>query len=331
MQLSGLESVVVGSIDNFRQSHIIHSHRIENRVRRLLGLKIPRIPLSNLEKNGFLNVRLESFIGFFAQINWILPFLDYCEVKELTPNIELTGHLYSVPARGKNWLAHHFQVLPCSERISRTFQNISEIEFPEGLIESMTIQRANILIGKYLPIHPDYLNEVEEFVTSRFGCTGPLGIHYRGTDKVGNSNDPGIEAPRLAWENLRKRIDHYLSENPACQSIFISSDEPAMKQKVKEHYHDLNVSTYNDTQISRDGKAIHLDWSEGDNFQKGKEAVINSLLLSRCNHLIRTCSFLSAFSVIFNPSITVETLNRPYEGKLWFPDREIIDREDFGN
>lgn len=319
--------MVVGSIENIRQSHVVHGHRIENRVRRLLGLKIPRIPLSNLEKDGFLNVRLESFIGFFAQINWILPFLDYCEIRGLIPNIELTGHLYSVPARGRNWLAHHFQVSSSSERISRTFQNISEIVFPEGLIESMTIQRANFLIGKYLPIHPDHLNEVEGFVASMFGGTGALGIHYRGTDKVGNINDPGIEAPRLAWEHLRKRIDCYLSENPACPTIFIASDEPAMKQKVMEYYHDRNVSTYNDTQISRNGKAVHLDWSEGDNFQKGREAVVNSLLLSRCSHLIRTCSFLSAFSVIFKPSVTTETLNRPYEGKLWFPDREIIDRE----
>jgi hypothetical protein len=319
--------VVVEAIRNIMQSHIVHGLRIENRFRRYLGLRIPKVPLSNLVSQGFLNVRLESFIGFFAQISWVLPFLDYCEEEQLIPNIELTGHLYSVPERGRNWLAHHFQVPPNHSRIGRTFQNICEIEFPERLVETMTIRRANFLVKKYLPVHTDHLHEVECFVATKFSKADTLGIHYRGTDKVGNINDPGIEAPRLAWEDLKNRIDCYLNDNPMCRTIFVASDERAMKETVADHYRDQEVVTFDDTQISRDGKAIHLNWSEGDNFQKGREAVINSLLLSRCKHLIRTSSFLSAFSVVFNPLITTETLNRPYEGKLWFPDREIFDRE----
>jgi hypothetical protein len=51
---------------------------------------------------------------------------------------------------------------------------------------------------------------------------------------------------------------------------------------------------------------------------------VNSLLLSRCHVLMRTASFLSAWSSIFNPALPVVMLNRPIDGKLWFPDREIL-------
>ena len=86
----------------------------------------------------------------------------------------------------------------------------------------------------------------------------------------------------------------------------------------------VDIFWHEDTVRSVDGGAIHSRPEMGDNYIKGKEALINCLLLSRCNVLIRTASFLSAWSSFFNPKFPVIMLNTPYEHKLWFPDREII-------
>jgi hypothetical protein len=51
---------------------------------------------------------------------------------------------------------------------------------------------------------------------------------------------------------------------------------------------------------------------------------VNALLLSRCTALIRTASRLSAWSSVFNPQLPVVMLNRPHDGMVWFPEREIL-------
>ena len=45
-------------------------------------------------------------------------------------------------------------------------------------------------------------------------------------------------------------------------------------------------------------------------YKLGKEAVIDCLLLSKCNHLIRTSSCLSLVSEYFNPQLTDTLLNK---------------------
>lgn len=70
---------------------------------------------------------------------------------------------------------------------------------------------------------------------------------------------------------------------------------------------------------------IHLNLA-GDRNRKGFEALVNCLLLSRCDALIRSASFLSGWSNVFNPALPVIMLNRPFDAALWFPDREVLKR-----
>jgi hypothetical protein len=68
--------------------------------------------------------------------------------------------------------------------------------------------------------------------------------------------------------------------------------------------------------------AIHR--VKGGQYEKGEDALVNALLLSRCSTLIRTTSFLSAFTSIFNPKLKVILLNKPYDRYLWYPETEIL-------
>jgi hypothetical protein len=313
------------------KNEILHGLWLENRLRRWMGVKIPPVPLDDLIRQGHLNVRIDSFLGFFAQISWLLPILDCCERRALLPNIELTGPPYHSAKRDSNWLGQHFKIESHKNLIHHTFQNICEIDIQDHVFNSLTIERANYLVKKWLPIRDSYDRQVKDFVSSKFLSPIILGIHYRGTDKVGGISDPGVEAPRVSWEILQSVVDRFIRHNPTCKNMFVASDEEMIKKKLKLTYPHMDVCTFNDTQTSKSGEAIHSDWKNGDNFKKAQEAIINSLILSNCDHVIRTCSFLSAFSVVFNPSISTETLNHPYQGRLWFPDSEVIKRERINN
>ena len=53
-----------------------------------------------------------------------------------------------------------------------------------------------------------------------------------------------------------------------------------------------------------------IDVIQGDNWNKGRDAVLDCLLLSRCDVLVRTASNLSLCAGFFNPRLPVVLLNR---------------------
>jgi hypothetical protein len=108
--------------------------------------------------------------------------------------------------------------------------------------------------------------------------------------------------------------------------LFVSSDEQDFIERVAATFGDaLPVVFHEDQQRSRDGRPVHHSQSS-DRFQRGQEAVLNCLLLSRCAALIKTPSILSGWSKLFNPALEVTMLARPFDQHLWFPDRELVQK-----
>jgi hypothetical protein len=104
----------------------------------------------------------------------------------------------------------------------------------------------------------------------------------------------------------------------------VSSDEESFVDFIEKEFRDrLAVVYHDDHERSTSQIAVHRSKS-GDPFRKGEEAVVNCLLLSKCSALIKTASFLSGWSKLFNPDLPVQLLNPPFERQLWFPDREFV-------
>ena len=55
--------------------------------------------------------------------------------------------------------------------------------------------------------------------------------------------------------------------------------------------------------LSSDGTAVHRNRRGPSKYEIGKEALVDSLLLSRCDFLLRTESNLSVASLFFNPAL----------------------------
>lgn len=283
-------------------------------------------PIQQRNNHGVYAVHINAKIGFFAQLNWCLYIFAHCERFNLKPCVFLASPFYT-RSKGENWLAYHFENLKLTETDKNLlgkgdikYSYISDIEqmgLPADYGTRMTLEYASHLLGSNLKIKGEIQDCVDSFVEKYFGQRTVLGVHYRGTDKKS-------EAQPVNWDYAARTISNYLDANPKVDALFVASDEGDFIEWIRTKFKSIDVIFHNDTERSRDGKAIHVQVALGDNYIKGKEALVNSLLLSKCDTLIRTSSFLSAWSSIFNPCLPVIMLNRPFDDKLWFPDAVIV-------
>jgi hypothetical protein len=158
-------------------------------------------------------------------------------------------------------------------------------------------------------------DEVLQFCNQHFAGRKVIGVHYRGTDKVG-------EAPEVPYEKVVRNIQHIRKHYLPEADVFLSTDDNKFAAYLQSQLPTLQVIMRKDYQRSDNDQPVHLNNSL-DKFEVNRDAIINCLLLSRCDFLLKTSSFLSDISKLYNPSLPVVMLNRPYERAFWFPAREI--------
>lgn len=285
-------------------------------------------PLQQKRNHGVYAVNMDAKIGLFAQLNQCLRIFAHCERHGLKPIIFLSSPFY-VKAKGENWLDYFFENRKLDENDRKLFENgsikfsqvsdVDQLGLPTNLALKMTLEYANHLLWSYLSIKSELMNYVDSFAERQFSNRTVLGIHYRGTDKKS-------EAKPVTWEYVAATVSNYIAANPHVDSLFVASDEAEFIEWIGREFKHMDVLSHDDTLRSRNGIAIHVQPELGDNYTKGKEALVNALLLAKCDALIRTSSFLSAWSSIFNPSLPVIMLNRPFDDKLWFPDALIAQK-----
>ncbi len=302
---------------------------IKTKIKKVL-LSIGRVGFEILNPKIF-PISVNSDTGFFAQLNWCAYILSYCEEVKKSPAIQLTSRLYTIQP-GDNFLDYFFDHSQLSERQTlraKTWKRLSHRarhikEFPKISDQriGMTLEKANHLFSSNFTLKPDLAAYVEQFVESHFERGKTLGVHFRGTDKK-------EEAARVDWESAANTVSEYLLQNPETEVLFISSDESSFIEWLSNKFSsELKVVFHDDKEKSVSGKPIHLNASEGCAYTKGREALVNCLLLSRCDFLIRSASFLSGWASVFNPDMGVTMLNKPYDSKLWFPDSKVSEKSE---
>lgn len=282
-------------------------------------------PLQQRNNCGLFAVDIKARVGFFAQLNWCLYVFAHCERYKLKPAIMLSSPFYA-RHEGDNWLDYYFDLLVLSDEDRGLLANgrvkvshissIGQLGIPKTYGRQMTLENANRLFFKNLRVKDDIESYVRSFVNTHFGQRSVVGLHYRGTDK-------GAEAQAVSFNHVRRALVNYLDANPQINAVFVASDEEGFIKKIRKEFKRVEVIFHDDLHRSTDGVAIHTR-PDGDPCAKGREALVNCLLLSKCDTLIRTSSFLSGWSSVLNPALPVIMLNRPFDEKLWFPDAVII-------
>jgi hypothetical protein len=253
-------------------------------------------------------------IGLFAQLNYCLLLSKYCNENKLEPYFIINGKANIDPTAGMNCFDYYFNHKRLSQNScdydlhDRIKENCIEIrsrydinKIARGNIhneiqnELSTLREGIKLFNKYICIKKHVNNLVDDYSDKNFINKNILGLHYRGLDKHNETTLASYEAVLSILKTYKENFD----------SIFIATDEPELLSYVSQLITNKKILVYSNPT----GK-LHLH-DNSNNYQKGLDALVDSLLLSRCNLLIKTPSLLSAWSKIFNPRLPVILLGRP--------------------
>lgn len=263
--------------------------------------------------------------GFFSLFFQVLGAADFCRRQGHNLIIDFCNGPYVDKDKGNNWWTYYFE----SDRFLfvQPWSDGSEIIVEEQGHFADYGRNLPFKIGYQLisdlGIRPkeEISYVVANFVEQNFQDQHIVGIHYRGTDK-------SLETPRVPYECVLDHLQRYRNSQ-----FFVATDEAQFLEYLIKYFgkrvlyydairsdngHPIHLSfeawipEYREQVIrSGNGQPIHLSRNVSSNYRAGKDALIDCLLLSNCNALVRTESNLSYACGFFNPHLKVTTLSIP--------------------
>jgi hypothetical protein len=245
-------------------------------------------------------------IGLFSEFITVLGLLEHYEQwarQYAGVHVDFAQGLYCDPRFGANWWEYYFEPI-CTGSTSDAIGSVAnrfQRDFFTSRGERLSRRRGFELIERYIRPKPHIRDKVEAYVREFFQDVFVVGIHYRGTDKY-------KEAPVVPYERVCAAVlDAIKTAGSARYKLFLATDEQAFLDYMRNLY--PGVLLFREMFRSVDGRPIDVV-NEDRNHKKGEDAVIDCLLLSRVNLLIRTASSLSQCSTFLNPTMPEIALNR---------------------
>jgi hypothetical protein len=153
------------------------------------------------------------------------------------------------------------------------------------------------LIDKYIKVKPNILEKVNSFYEKKLRGKTTIGIHLRGTDRL---HEEGLYAAIL------DAAEQAASTAAGDVQFFVATDQESLLDLAKEIL--KRPIVYCDSHRSRDASPVHLP-KEGHKTAGailGEEALIEALLLSKCNFLVHSFSSLPIAVLTLNPNLPYE-------------------------
>jgi len=288
--------------------------KLKKKIRQLLNGFL----LQNRSKNGYYAVDINTkAMGLGARIINVLEILLYCDNQGYMPLIKFNYKEKNNTNDYFNELFYYKNERPVNHsKIKYTsILSTSDVIWKNFDKQQLRLNMANDLFEKYLGFNQKIIEEVNSFTNQYFTGKQVLGIHYRGTDKI-------TEAPEVTYDDLLHSVRKILADNPILNLIFLSSDDAQVIYFLVNSNLPVPVIFRDDVIRSENGDPIHLQ-QEHSKVTINRDAIVNCLILSKCNHLLKTASLLSDCSVIFNPKLQVSVINSPYRQSTWWPTTEI--------
>lgn len=251
--------------------------------------------------------------GMFATFLYMLGVYDEFEKSPdkysgLEINFGKQGVYYDED-RGENWWEYFFNPVKLGEnegdvrkhsKLERwNLANSVESNYT-GSGSGMPRELGYAYFKKYFKVSPEIQSQVDAFADKHFTGKQVISIHYRGTDKVGDTED--FEAPRLTYEDMRKHVEDQLQGRDFEDVVlFVATDEQQFVEFMEKEFPGKVVTT--NVKRSSDGKPLHL--GVNDPYKAGQGALIDCLLLAHGDVLIRTSSNLSLFAKYINPTMNI--------------------------
>ena len=246
-------------------------------------------------------------IGLFSEFATVLGLLEHYEQwasQYAGLRVDFTQGLYSDARFGANWWDYYFEPIRIGSSDDAVISVISPFQGDLFTFrgERLSRNRGFEIIERYIRPKPHISDKVETYVREIFQDAFVIGIHYRGTDKY-------QEAPVVPYERVREAVlEAIRAAMPVRYKLFLATDEQAFLDYMLAEF--PGVLTYRTMFRSIDGNPTH--WIDKSNHDKGEDAVIDCILLSRVNVLIRTASNLSLCSTYINSNVPEIALSREW-------------------
>jgi len=247
--------------------------------------------------------------GMFHVFDCVCNLIKCYEVgncRGIEVNFDTNGAYYDQDY-GKNWWSYYCEPIILGQKI-----NVKTVVGAGTYINfwnKKPIVRKEIfrLIKKYFHIKAHIQTKIDTFEKENFKDSFVISVHYRGTDKI-------AESPYVPYEKVPEEILKVMKTYGNKKfKIFVATDEQAFLDYMIALFGD-RVCYNKDALRSTSGKPVHLD-KTFSRYKCGEDALIDCILLSKGNFLIRSSSNLSRWSTYFNPNIRVIELNVRYNGR----------------
>jgi hypothetical protein len=279
-------------------------------------LRIRSIVRHNM-RGGILAVDVASNNGLGARLQNCLEIFAICEEHDLQPHIRFT---HRDDSSHTDYFAPFFFIRSDTEGSATVLfpriHIVPDLGFSKDYNATLTLEQAYRIVPKYLGVKASVIDEVDAFCARHFSGRRVLGVHYRGTDKHS-------EAFPVSHDCAIRNIAFYIEKFPETDAIFVATDDSTFLSALAASAPSRPVITREDSCRSMNGQAVHYR-TDIDRMAMYRDALVNCLLLSRCKALLKTASFLSDWSCLFNPKLDLVMLNRPHAHTIWFPARALV-------
>lgn len=213
--------------------------------------------------------------------------------------------LYYDPKHGENIWEYYFKQPYTQQGSYQVVQDYTELIL---LKDNSFRSTMNYIYKNYFILNDD---TKEKLLPSfkLFEEKNILGVHIRRTDKflVGMHGTTQKHAPvdlELFKEEIDKVVDDY-------DYVYLATDCMDAVSYIKEHYgkkviYNVNAIRGNST------RSIHNNFKDLSGYIKGLNVLTDVILLSKCNHLIRSSSNVSITSLYLNLDLTYLNVNEKY-------------------
>ena len=133
-----------------------------------------------------------------------------------------------------------------------------------------------------------------------------LGVHLRGTDKY--------ILPKVPPSRYFPMIDDFLAAHPGPSTrIFLATDDSEYQLALVKRYPSRVAQLFEGRVLRAAGRsAIWKDHQAEGAHRKGLEVMLDTLLLSKCDFLLKSASSVSEFAIYFSPRL----INASYDFSL---------------
>ncbi len=178
-------------------------------------------------------------------------------------------------------------------------------KFPYPVNGALSIEAVRELVQKHMKLQPSAVKTVNDIRATMFAPGDfVIGVHYRGLDKI--DAYPFVPAPPDLFRAAVTNVLELYKPGPNFK-IYVASDTADFIDFAKAHwgadrirYLDVPRIYVKDVQYQPDGTPVplHKDKSISP-FVKGQSAILDMLLLSTCNFIVKNRSSLSDASLAF--------------------------------